>query len=314
MNTEYDKVRIGMAMSGWPFPGNDPTQLGDYVTEMEKLDIDSLWFTDRIVSESFTLEPVVAMSYVAAITEKLKFGTSVIALPLRNPTVLAKEIATLDFISNGRSLPAVGLGPETENDYEACGSDKKSRVGRTEEAVEIMRLLWSSNNVTYKGDHFTLNNVSIEPKPVQKELPPIWFGGRSEPAINRTARIGDGWLVSYATAEEISTSIPKIKERAITYGNHIEDDHYGALISFCFADTRKEGEDLAKKYNIVRREDVDIKDVAAFGPPDILINLLDDYIKAGATKFTLRSACPPEMTFEQMSLLGKHIVPRYHSG
>ena len=314
MNTEFDKVRIGMAMSGWPFPGNDPTQLGDYVTEMEKLDIDSLWFTDRIVSESFTLEPVVAMSYVAAITEKLKFGTSVIALPLRNPTVLAKEIATLDFISNGRSLPAVGLGPETENDYEACGSDKKSRVGRTEEAVEIMRLLWSSNNVTYKGDHFTLNNVSIEPKPVQKELPPIWFGGRSEPAINRTAKIGDGWLVSYATAEEISTSIPKIKERAITYGNHIEDDHYGALISFCFADTRKEGEDLAKKYNIVRREDVDIKDVAAFGPPDILINLLDDYIKAGATKFTLRSACPPEMTFEQMSLLGKHIVPRYHSG
>ena len=151
-------------MSGWPFPENDPTQLGDYVTEMENLDLDSLWFTDLIVSESFTLEPIVAMSYVSAVTEKLKFGTSVIALPLRNPTILAKEIATLDFISNGRSLPAVGLGPETENDYEACGSDKKSRVGRTEEAVEIMRLLWSGNNITYKGDHFTLSNVSIEPK------------------------------------------------------------------------------------------------------------------------------------------------------
>ena len=314
MNKQYDKVRIGMAMSGWPFPENDPTQLGDYVTEMENLDLDSLWFTDRIVSESFTLEPIVAMSYVSAVTEKLKFGTSVIALPLRNPTILSKEIATLDFISNGRSLPAVGLGPETENDYEACGSDKKSRVGRTEEAVEIMRLLWSGNNITYKGDHFTLSNVSIEPKPVQKELPPIWFGGRSEPAINRTARIGDGWLVSYATAEEVSASIPKIKERAITFGNHIEDDHYGALISFCFADTRSEGESLAKNYNIVRREDVDIKDVTAFGPPDVLINLLDDYIEAGATKFTLRSACPPEMTFEQMRLLGQHIVPRYHNG
>ncbi len=177
-----------------------------------------------------------------------------------------------------------------------------------------MRLLWSGNNITYKGDHFTLSNVSIEPKPVQKELPPIWFGGRSEPAINRTARIGDGWLVSYATAEEVSASIPKIKERAITFGNHIEDDHYGALISFCFADTRSEGESLAKNYNIVRREDVDIKDVTAFGPPDVLINLLDDYIEAGATKFTLRSACPPEMTFEQMRLLGQHIVPRYHNG
>ena len=314
MNTKYDKVRIGMAMSGWPFLSEDPTQLGDYVTKMEKLDIDSLWFTDRIISETFTLEPIVAMSYIAAITKKLKFGTSVIALPLRNPTVLAKEIATLDFISNGRSLPAVGLGPETENDYEACGSDKKSRVSRTEEAVEIMRLLWSGNNVTYKGENFVLNNVSIEPKPVQENLPPIWFGGRSEAAINRTAKIGDGWLVSNATPEEVSASIPKIKERAITFENHIEDDHYGALINFCFADTRREGEKLAKNYNIVRREDVDIKDVAAFGPPDILINLLDDYIKAGATKFTLRSACPPEMTFEQMTLLGKHIVPRYHAG
>ena len=105
MNVNYDKVRIGMAMSGWPFPTEDPYQLCNYVTEMERLDIDSLWFTDRIVSETFTLEPVVAMSYVAGITEKLKFGTSVIALPLRNPTVLAKEIATLDFISNGRSFP-----------------------------------------------------------------------------------------------------------------------------------------------------------------------------------------------------------------
>ena len=314
MSKKYDKVRIGMAMSGWPFPNDDPSQLGDYVTEMERLDIDSLWFTDRIVSETFTLEPIVAMSYISAITKKLKFGTSVIALPLRNPTVLAKEIATLDFISNGRSLPAVGLGPETENDYEACGSDKKSRVGRTEEAVDIMRLLWSGNNVTYKGNHFTLNNVSIEPKPVQKDLPPIWFGGRSEPAINRTAKIGDGWLVSYATAEEVSKSIPKIKERAVTFGNHIEDDHYGALISFCFADTREKGEALAKKYNVVRRKDVDIKEVAAFGPPDILIDLLDNYIDAGATKFTLRSACPPEMTFDQMNLLGKHIVPRYHGG
>tara|TARA_Y100000590_G_C15725381_1_gene1015045 strand:- start:1999 stop:2943 length:945 start_codon:yes stop_codon:yes gene_type:complete len=314
MTAKYDKVRIGMAMSGWPFPSDDPAQLGEYITEMEKLGIDSLWFTDRIVSETVALEPVVAMAYVSGITNKLKFGTSVIALPLRNPTILAKEIATLDFISKGRSLPAVGLGPETENDYEACDSEKRSRVGRTEEAVEIMRLLWSYNNVTYEGNHFKLHNISIEPKPVQKDLPPIWFGGRSEPAINRTARIGDGWLVSHATPEEVSIGIHKIKERSIKFGNHIEDDHYGALINYCFADTRKEGENLAEGYNVTRRENVDMKKVSAFGPPDILISLLDDYICAGATKFTLRPACPPEMTFEQMNLLGKHIVPRYHIG
>ena len=159
-------------MSGWPFPDGDPKHLKNYVSEMESLDIDSLWFTDRIVSPLLSLESVVAMSFVAAWTERLKIGTSVIALPLRNPTVLSKEIATIDFLSGGRCLPAVGLGTENELEYEACGTKKKTRVSRTEEAIEIMRLLWSEDDITYHGKHFTLNGVTVTPKPIQKNLPP----------------------------------------------------------------------------------------------------------------------------------------------
>ena len=312
MASLIDKVRIGMALGGWPFPKPEPNLLWEYTDRMESLNIDSIWFTDRIVSPLFSLETIVAMSFIASRTKNLKFGTSVIALPLRNPTILAKELATIDFLSEGRCLPAVGLGTEDEAEYEACGTSKRVRVSRTEEAVEVMRLLWSKDNVSYHGKHFRLSNVTVQPKPVQATLPPIWFGGRSKPALARTARLGDGWLVSQAPPEEVSKSIPTIKNMANQYGNHIEEDHYGAIFSYCFADSIKEGERLAEPYNIRRRDDVPLSEMNAFGPPDILLDLLDKYIEAGATKFALRPACPPEMTHRQMELLGEHIIPKYH--
>ena len=176
----YEKVRIGIALGGWTFPEPEPQLLWNYAERMESLDVDSIWFTDRIVSPTFTLETVVAMSFIASRTTELKFGTSVIALPLRNPTILAKELATIDFLSGGRCLPAVGLGTEDEIEYEACGTEKRIRVSRTEEAVHLLRRLWSEDNVTHRGKHFSLTNVTVQPNPVQKNLPPIWFGGRSD--------------------------------------------------------------------------------------------------------------------------------------
>jgi probable F420-dependent oxidoreductase len=282
------------------------------VDAAEELDVDSIWLSDRIVSGIMGMEPIVALSFMAARTKKLKFGTSVIALSLRNPTILAKEIATLDFLSNGRMLPAVGIGGEDEAEYEACGVRKSQRAGRTDEAIEVMRLLWSQDNVTFHGKYFTLNDVTIQPKPVQREVPPIWIGGRSEAAIRRTARIGDGWLVSQAPPDEVRVGVEKIKAMAEECGNEIEDDHYGALFSFCFASSREEARRLAEPYMLRRRADIDYDGFSAFGTPDEMADLLDRYIEAGATKFAVRPACPPEMMQEQLEILGREIVPRYH--
>ena len=113
-------VKIGVGFGGWPFPDADPERLWEYVDACEALGIDSIWLSDRIVSEVLSLEPLIALSFIAARTTTLKFGTSVLALPLRNPTVLAKEIATLDYLSGGRVLPAVGIGTEDEREFEAC--------------------------------------------------------------------------------------------------------------------------------------------------------------------------------------------------
>ena len=117
-------VKIGIGFGGWPFPTADPDHLWEYTDLCESLGVDSLWLSDRVVSDAMNVEPVVALSFIAARTTNLKFGTSVLALPLRNPTVLAKEIATLDFLSGGRSLPAVGLGTEDEREFEACGAEQ----------------------------------------------------------------------------------------------------------------------------------------------------------------------------------------------
>ena len=312
VDTSYNKVRIGVAIAGWPFPEPNPQFLWDYAERMEYLDIDSIWFTDRIVSPVFTLETVVAMSFIASRTTRLKFGTSVMALPLRNPTILAKELATIDFLSGGRCLPAVGLGAEDEEEYEACGTEKRVRVSRTEEAVHLIRRLWSEDNVTHKGNHFSLTNVTVQPKPVQKNLPPIWFGGRSEPALRRTAKLGDGWLPSQSTVTEIEAGVAKIKSLAIHYGNHIEEDHYGVLLNYCLAGTEAEAEKLALPFLNNQRRDVPQHQINALGPPNVLIRMLEKYIGAGATKLVLRPACPERMTLEQLNYLGSEIVPLFH--
>ena len=305
-------IRIGIGFGGWPFPREEPELLWDYVDAAEALDVDSIWLSDRVVSSVLGLEPVVALSFMAARTTKLKFGTSVLALPLRNPTVLAKEIATLDFLSGGRILPAIGLGGEEEREFEACGTVRAQRVGRTEEIIHVMRRLWSEDNVTFHGRYFTLNDVSVQPKPVQPDLPPIWIGGRSEAALRRTARVGDGWLVSQATPGEVQAGIQKINGWAAELGREIEEDHFGALFSFCFADSPQEAQRLAAPYLLRRRSDVDQRELCAFGTPEDVIDLVDRYIEAGATKFVARPACPPQLMQRQMEILADQVVPRYH--
>jgi probable F420-dependent oxidoreductase len=305
-------IRVGIGFIGWPFPSLDPDVLWEYVDTAEALDVDSIWLSDRIVSSVLSMEPLITLSFMAARTTTLKYGTSVLALPLRNPTVLAKEIATLDLLSNGRILPAVGLGTEDDREFEACGSLRSERAARTDEAIQVMRKLWSEDDVTFHGEFFTLNEVTVQPKPVQAELPPIWIGGRTDAAMRRVARLGDGWLVSQATPAEVRVGIEKINTWAGEYEREIEDDHFGALFNFCIADSREQAEEISEPYRFRRRTDVDYRAFSAFGTVADVADTIDRYIDAGATKFVGYPTCPPELMMEQLELLGREIVPRYH--
>ena len=152
----------------------------------------------------------------------------------------------------------------------------------------------------------------MQPKPVQEELPPIWIGGRTGAAMRRVARLGDGWLVSQASPDEVRTGIEKINAWAGEYEREIEEDHFGALFSFCIAGSRREAEELAEPYRFRRRTDLDHRAFSAYGTVEDVVEMIDSYIDAGATKFVAYPTCPPNLMAQQLSILGNEIVPLYH--
>ena len=166
-----------------------------FVIKAETLGYDSLWLQERIIGGFSMLEPVTMLSYVAAITTKLRLGTSVILLPLRNPLQLAKAYSTLDVMSGGRAVMGVGLGGGHLGSHEdVFGYTREGRVTRFAEAVQIMKLLWTQPKTSFQGRYWNFKDVSMEPKPIQKPHLPLWFGGHHENALKRAVKYGNGWM------------------------------------------------------------------------------------------------------------------------
>jgi probable F420-dependent oxidoreductase len=173
----------------------DMEHIRKFAVRAEALGYDSLWLQERIVGDFIMLEPVTLLGYVAAITSKLRLGTSVILLTLRNPIQLAKAYATLDCMSHGRALMGVGLGGgHLGSQEDIFGYSRSGRVTRFNEAVQIMKRLWTEPKVSFRGRYWNFEEVSMEPKPVQKPHLPLWFGGHHENALRRAVRYGDGWM------------------------------------------------------------------------------------------------------------------------
>ena len=307
-------IAIGYMPGAFGQGGEDPGFLRDLVSAGDRHGYDSIWLSDRIVSDRFSLEPVVALSMVAAYSQRMKFGTSVLAMPLRNPVVLAKQLATLDFLSQGRMLPAVGLGQEQEEpeEYEACGVSKENRGPRTEEAIRLMRRLWEENDVTHEGEFFTCHNVTVTPKPCFKPSPPVWIGGRSHAAVQRVGRVGDGWLVSGATPQEVRDGRKVIFDTAAQNARVIEDDHIGALVGYYVCPNLEEAVPKAYDYVTRHRPDVHFTEYSALGPPERIAETIQRYIEAGVSKFVVRPLCPAEETVEQLDILGREVLPQFH--
>ena len=305
-------VAIGYVPGAFGQGGQDPDFLRQLVEVGDRYNYDSLWLSDRIVSNRFSLEPMVALSMVAAYSDRMKFGTSVLAMPLRNPVVLAKQVATLDFLSNGRFFPAVGLGQEEPEEYEACGVPKEDRAKRTDEAIALMRRLWQEDEVTHEGEFYTCHNVSITPKTVFDPSPPVWIGGRSPAAARRVGRVGDGWLVSAATTQEISDGRDIVFDTAEQNNREIESDHIGVMLGYYITPDVEEA--TAKAHNFVTRHrpDVHFTDYSALGPAERIAEVINDYAQAGASKFVVRPMCPADETMEQLELMGSEVLPMFH--
>ncbi len=305
-------IAIGYMPGAFGQGGENPDYLRQLVAVGDKYGYDSIWLSDRIVSDRFSLEPMIALSMVAVYSERMKFGTSVLAMPLRNPVVLAKQIATLDFLSQGRMLPAVGLGQEEPEEYEACGVSKERRGPRTEEAIRLMRRLWEEDEVTHEGEFFTCHKVSVTPKPFFQPSPPVWIGGRSSAAARRVGRVGDGWLVSGATPREVREGAEMIFDTAAEYGRTIEEDHIGALVGYYVSSSAEETAAQAYQYVTRHRPDAHFTEYSALGPADQVAEVIQGYIDAGASKIVVRPLCQGDQTVEQLDIMGSEILPLFH--
>lgn len=188
-----DKCRIGIA-SPHIFPDGtvDMALVARFARRAEELGYASLWTQERVTGRPTVLDPVTFMSYLAGQTTKPRIGVSVLVLPRHNPIHLAKQMACIDQMSGGRVIVGVGLGGNGA-ELPAYGMTAERRVRRFMEHVEIMKALWTQTPASYSGQLYDIGDMNIEPKPVQKPHPPLWFGASADVAIRRAVRHGDGW-------------------------------------------------------------------------------------------------------------------------
>tara|TARA_B100001123_G_C15334694_1_gene1032406 strand:- start:2798 stop:3775 length:978 start_codon:yes stop_codon:yes gene_type:complete len=305
------KVRLGLGLGAWSFDEFDSKNLYDFIDKCDDLGVDSLWFSERIINDipnRIVLDPIITLAALAGKSRIMKFGTNALNLPARHPIVLAKELATLDFLSRGRLLLVVGLGSEESRDYMASGGFKKERGARTDECIEIMKLLWTQNNVSFHGQYYSFDDVTIVPKPIQDPTPPVWIGGRSKAALKRTARLGDGWLPAGITPYECAEGIVEIQNLASSdYDRAIPEDHFGVALS-CFVS--EDGAEMDKSIlaNVRRRHDASLDSYTAIGTPEEIIKTIDSYQKVGVTKFVLQPLAKPGDWLKQVELIAKHVI------
>ncbi len=170
----------------------DLALIRNFVKQAEEIGFDSLWVQERGVAEFPVLEPTNLLSFCAGITSRIKLGSSIIVAPFRNPPQLAKSLATIDQMSEGRLIIGLGLG--NVKHYPAFQIPTGTRGLQLEECVTIMKALWTQPVVTFSGEFCQVNNFTLEPKPLQKPHPPLWFGASHPSALRRAVRLGDGWM------------------------------------------------------------------------------------------------------------------------
>lgn len=303
-------INAGLGIANFPF--EDSRGFWRWVDLCESGGIDSLWQSDRIISTEAHLECMSVMAALAGATSQIKFGMNVASLGLRDPVLTAKACATIDVLSNGRLLPAFGVGSALSRDYIATNTPTKGRGKRTAEGLEILSRLWRETEVTFHGKYYQLDAATIAPRPVQNPLP-LWVGGSAAQAVDRTARWGTGWQAGIESPEQVAPIIDAIKAALPKYNRSIDEDHYGAGFAFRFGDS---DEAIVKQYEDVLRTRLkrEPKDLFAVGNNEDILALAAKFHKAGVHKFILRPiASDADDMIKQTRMFIENTLPNFKS-
>lgn len=299
-------ISAGIGIGNFPFA--DGAGFWRWVDLCEAGGIDSIWQSDRLVGKEPNLECMSVMAALAGATKRMKFGMNVASLGLRDPFILAKQCATIDVLSNGRLLPAFGVGSALGSDYGARGVPTRGRGQRTDEGLELISRLWREDSVDFEGRHYQYQNASISPRPLQQPMP-LWTGGSADAAVERSARWSTGWQAGIDTPEQVEPVIRAIKARAAELGRSIDEDHFGAGFGFRFGD---DDDPVSRGYRaaLEKRLGKDPSPYVAIGDSEIIIERIRAYHAAGAHKFILRPmAADTDDMIAQTRLLIEQVLP-----
>ncbi len=256
---------------------------------------------------------LISLAAAAGATERIKLMSSITLVPLYPPALLAKQVAALDMVSNGRFNLGVGVGGEFAKEFEACGVPVNERGARTNEALEVMKRLWTEKNVSFDGKFTKLSGVTLAPKPTQKPHPPVWISGRSDAAMRRAARFGNGWLPYMYTPEKLAQSIETIDAHASEAGRE-DSVKPGLFMFFAVHEDGERGSQMAaERLSAQYNQDFSalVGKYALAGSPDDCIARLREYIDAGARTVILSSACPADYMLENQRLLAEAVLPAF---
>jgi probable F420-dependent oxidoreductase len=274
-------------------PGNVWTakEVARWAARAEALGFDAVETGDHVAFHEARPDPFSVLAAAASGTQRVRVETAVLIAPLRHPVYVAHLAASLDVLSGGRFTLGVGVGGEGAAEFAALGVPLRERGRRTDETIEICRALWTSDDVRYGGRIFSLDGVTLPVKPVQPGGPPVWVGGRSDAAIRRAARLGDGWLAVWASPRRIAEASADLEGKTI--GLHV----WGA-----FAHGREEAAArLAPVMEATYRLPFERFERYAFlGPEQAWVERVAEYAAAGVTRFNgLLSGERPEEQMER---------------
>ncbi len=295
------KIRIGYGL-GTRNATNDQDRFIQLVDGLERNRFDSLWLSERL--SGACPDPVVGMSFAVARTKKLKVGMSVLVLPGRNPVVLAKSMSSLDRLSGGRLLPAFGLGVADSAEHQAFGVERKQRGAWFNEALPLMKRLWSEDHVTHDGKRFKISDVTIRPKPIQDPLE-VWLGGIAPLELKRVGRHADGWLPSFCTPRQVSEARSVIEEVAKEHDREIEGGHYGALIPY-----RTSNSEIPEAMQVILNKRNPDADPAEIIPTkDEIEKTIGRFVDVGFSKFVLIPTVEPDDWDDELDEVASIIKP-----
>ncbi|MFQ5875081.1 MAG: LLM class flavin-dependent oxidoreductase [Dehalococcoidia bacterium] len=283
----------------------------------EGLGFGSLWVTEGLANEMPALDILMALGGLVHHTNSITVGTCVLLLPLRNPAILAKEVATLDYLSGGRVVLGVGVGGSDNSNpasFQVCGVSVKERGARCDEGLEVMTKLWTGHPVSHSGRFYKFEDIAMEPGPVQQPHPSIWAGGAAEGVLRRTARWCDGFVPTNVSSKEYVQLWDRIERYGEQYGRDASRITKAVHLYYCLAGSREEAraiaqDTLTKRYGYKAKLHGD--DRYAFGTVEDCIETIESFVRAGVTHFVFNTARPLPEVLGQVERLASEVMPHF---